>query len=213
MLERSWAGKRWEKGSVALERHYRLSPSCRPLSEITPATLAGLIIDLSDRLPYCAVVKKDLTMWQKFNTRATSCMSFKGAAAEALWLFKQLKDSVVNEEWVKTMPNGTQDFVAKCQKCSQKEEARDIIQELEFECIDWTQVCRAAMCHRGSGFVIWPLLWRTDTEHAGHPLAHRCTSFGPKSVPVNRSREVVLCTVHTCSCAYLGLCAKRRASA
>ena len=84
MLERSWAGKRWEKGSVALERHYRLSPSCRPLSEITPATLAGLIIDLSDRLPYCAVVKKDLTMWQKFNTRATSCMSFKGAAAEAL---------------------------------------------------------------------------------------------------------------------------------
>jgi hypothetical protein len=97
MLERSWAGKRWEKGSVALERHYRLSPSCRPLSEITPATLAGLIIDLSDRLPYCAVVKKDLTMWQKFNTRATSCMSFKGAAAEALWLFKQLKDSVVND--------------------------------------------------------------------------------------------------------------------
>lgn len=55
-LERGQRGR--EKKSTVLERHYMVVPSCRPLDQTTPATVASRIIDLSDRLPYRAVLRK-----------------------------------------------------------------------------------------------------------------------------------------------------------
>jgi hypothetical protein len=52
-LERGQRGR--ERVSVVLERHYRVFPLCRPLEATTPETVASLIVDLSDRLPYRAV--------------------------------------------------------------------------------------------------------------------------------------------------------------
>ena len=52
-MERGQKGR--EKVSSVLERHYRFSAVCRPLEATTPLTVASLIIDLSDRLPYRAV--------------------------------------------------------------------------------------------------------------------------------------------------------------
>jgi len=52
-LERGQRGR--EKVSIVLERHYRVFPLCRPLEATTPVTVASLIVDLSDRLPYRAV--------------------------------------------------------------------------------------------------------------------------------------------------------------
>jgi hypothetical protein len=47
-----------EKKNACLERHYLSVPSCRPLEDTTPQTIATLIIDLSDRLPYKAVMRR-----------------------------------------------------------------------------------------------------------------------------------------------------------
>ena len=52
-LERGQRGR--ERVSIVLERHYRVFPLCRPLEATTPETVASLIVDLSDRLPYRAV--------------------------------------------------------------------------------------------------------------------------------------------------------------
>lgn len=55
-LERGQRGR--ERKSTVLARHYAAVPSCRPLDQTTPAIVASLIIDLSDRLPYRAVLRK-----------------------------------------------------------------------------------------------------------------------------------------------------------
>jgi len=54
-LERNHRGR--EQVSRVLERHYVHRPACRPLEETTPGTVASRIIDLSDRLPYRAVLR------------------------------------------------------------------------------------------------------------------------------------------------------------
>ena len=69
-LERGQRGR--EKKNSVLERHYRVLPVCRPADEVTPATVASLIVDLSDRLPYRAVVRKVNTHTLTFSQLANS---------------------------------------------------------------------------------------------------------------------------------------------
>jgi len=54
-LERNHRGR--EQVSRVLERHYVHHPACRPLEETTPGTVASRVVDLSDRLPYRAVLR------------------------------------------------------------------------------------------------------------------------------------------------------------
>ena len=69
-LERGQRGR--EKKNSVLERHYRVLPVCRPADEVTPTTIASLIVDLSDRLPYRAVVRKVNTHTLTFSQLANS---------------------------------------------------------------------------------------------------------------------------------------------
>jgi hypothetical protein len=59
-------------------------------------------------------------MWQQFAQRAAKSTRFDEVAREALWLFNQLKPSVLNEEWLQAQPNGVDTFIAKCKSCSEK---------------------------------------------------------------------------------------------
>lgn len=59
-------------------------------------------------------------MWENFSQRARRCDSYASAAEEVLWLFRQLKPSVLNEKWLECLPDGTDTFVARCQACTEK---------------------------------------------------------------------------------------------
>ena len=91
-LERGQRGR--EKKYSVLERHYRVLPVCRPAEEVTPATIASLIVDLSDRLPYRAVVRKVnthiLTLSQLANS-LTLCPAFTPPSS---LLYRSLRHSL-----------------------------------------------------------------------------------------------------------------------
>jgi hypothetical protein len=91
-LERGQRGR--EKRYSVLERHYRVLPVCRPAEEVTPATIASLIVDLSDRLPYRAVVRKvnthTLTLSQLANS-LTLCPAFTPPSS---LLYRSLRHSL-----------------------------------------------------------------------------------------------------------------------
>lgn len=66
-------------------------------------------------------------MWENFSQRARKCDNYAAAADEALWLFRQLKPSVLNEQWLEAQPNGADTFVAKCQECTERAQVSCIL--------------------------------------------------------------------------------------
>mmetsp|Transcript_489 Transcript_489/g.1023 ORF Transcript_489/g.1023 Transcript_489/m.1023 type:complete len:545 (-) Transcript_489:337-1971(-) len=134
-------------GVPALEDHYRLSPLCRPPREITPYWVSGLVLDLSDRIPYRAVTHKDLRIWRKFASRARSCSTYRGAARQLLWLYEQLRPAVLCEGWRAARQD---QFRRDCESCDEAQLAVQLVNQVELEAIDWVEIHRLWAQERGA---------------------------------------------------------------
>ncbi len=146
-------------GVPVLEDHYRLSPLCRPPREITPYWVSGLVLDLSDRIPYRAVTHKDLRIWRKFASRARSCSTYRGAARQLLWLYEQLRPAVLCEGWRAARQD---QFRRDCESCDEGQLAVQLVNQVELEAIDWVEIHRLWAQERGADGSIPPAASRPE---------------------------------------------------
>jgi hypothetical protein len=134
-------------GVQGLEEHYRLSPQCQPSKEITPNWVSGLVLDLSDRIPYRAVTHKDLRIWRKFASRARSCSTYRGATRQLLWLYEQLRPAVLCQGWLAARQD---QFRRDCESCDDPQLAVQLVNQVELEAIDWVVIHRLWAQERGA---------------------------------------------------------------
>lgn len=134
-------------GVQALEDHYRLSPQCQPSREITPYWVSGLVLDLSDRIPYRAVTHKDLRIWRKFASRARSCSTYRSATRQLLWLYEQLRPAVLCQGWLAARQ---EQFRRDCESCDDPQLAVQLVNQVELEAIDWVEIHRLWAQERGA---------------------------------------------------------------
>ena len=130
-----------------LEDHYRLSPQCQPPDEITPYWVSGLVLDLSDRIPYRAVMHKDMRIWRKFTSRARSCSTYRGATRQLLWFYDQLRQDVLCEGWRAARQD---QFRRDCESCDDAQLAVQLVNQVELEAIDWVEIHRLWAQERGA---------------------------------------------------------------
>eukprot|EP00960_Hanusia_phi_P024011 708166-Hanusia_phi.AAC.2 len=135
IVERGKGGR--EKLTRVLEKHFHTSPLCRPLDKTTPRIVAAIVLDLSDRLPYKAVLRKDLKLWEKFTDKCRSCASFSEATRQLLWLYRQLRSEVFDPNW---SAEKRQMFISDCETCDDASLSIKLTQQLELEAIDWKAV-------------------------------------------------------------------------
>uniref|UniRef100_A0A7S4PJX1 CW-type domain-containing protein n=1 Tax=Guillardia theta TaxID=55529 RepID=A0A7S4PJX1_GUITH len=135
IVERGKGGR--EKLTRVLEKHFHASPLCRPIDKTTPRIVAAIVLDLSDRLPYRAVLRKDLKLWDKFTEKCRSCASFSEATRQLLWLYRQLRSEVFDPSW---NAERRQKFVSDCETCDDASFSIKLTQQLELEAIDWNAV-------------------------------------------------------------------------
>jgi len=130
-------GTRLEHTRGSREKHFRLYPACRPPEEMKPHIAAGLVLDLSDRLPYRAMQRKDMKLWDRFTSETRQCRNYEAVARQLLWLFRQLRPVVYDEVWTDV---DSEQLKNDCDSCCDAAQVLRLVQRLELQAIDWTKV-------------------------------------------------------------------------